>query len=472
MSELVQGVKLKFELPFKLPTPVSFPFELIGDFRPITRIPKYDYSLEKKIMKEIAKQKQQDQFNMLKQAQQQLSMVDLIASRKNRHKGKEPDRNTMAAASSSGNGQLLKPSSESGVSRLENSAPAETAALRPEQSLARQQSSNLDTSATTLAVSAATPADELAAVPIVRVERPHSAGPGVPAAHSAAGPSPDVVYSQAQMSFGTSPAASIQPLHHLGPVQYPPGPQPPSPAKPPGLYQPPTLTQVPAQRPPNGTMGFAVRPIPNHQQHTSAAPAFALGGGPSTNIGFHSMVDLPVNRPRPQPQLQPRPQGIPMQQQQPALRPPTSGFNRFSTSFGSGPNVASSHTNQITAPSQPALPPKPDEWKLQSTSTSEPLQPRPSSSTDAPPIPPRRNWNQSQQEPRPPALPPKPSAFTEFDYAVDGPSDLVSSEPADHVEQLGTLLSMGFSRPQAIHALEMYDYDVNKASNYLIDKAV
>ncbi|KAJ2528625.1 hypothetical protein IWW43_005324, partial [Coemansia sp. RSA 1935] len=159
-------------------------------------------------------------------------------------------------------------------------------------------------------------------------------------------------------------------------------------------------------------------------------------------------------------------------QQQSALRPPTSGFNRFSTSFGSGPNVASSHTNQITAPSQPALPPKPDEWKPQSTPTSEPLHPRPSSSTDAPPIPPRRTWNQSQQEPRPPALPPKPSAFTEFDYAVDGPSDLVSSEPADHVEQLGALLSMGFSRPQAIHALEMYDYDVNKASNYLIDKAM
>ncbi|KAJ1834827.1 hypothetical protein LPJ63_001642 [Coemansia sp. RSA 2711] len=113
MSELVQGVKLKFELPFKLPAPVSFPFESIGDFRPITRIPKYDYSLEKKIMKEIAKQKQEDQFNMLKQAQQQLSMVDLIASRKYRHKGKEPERSG-TSASSGGNSQLLKPSSEGG----------------------------------------------------------------------------------------------------------------------------------------------------------------------------------------------------------------------------------------------------------------------------------------------------------------------------------------------------------------------
>ncbi|KAJ1718180.1 hypothetical protein LPJ53_006638, partial [Coemansia erecta] len=72
----------------------------------------------------------------------------------------------------------------------------------------------------------------------------------------------------------------------------------------------------------------------------------------------------------------------------------------------------------------------------------------------------------------PPAIPPKPyMAFSEFDYASDDHSALGSSSQTGHVEQLNTLLSMGFSRPQAIHALEMYDYDVNKASNYLIDKA-
>ncbi|KAJ2025059.1 hypothetical protein IWW57_003515, partial [Coemansia sp. S610] len=102
MNEHVQGVKLRFELPFKLPAPVSFPFESIGDFRPISRIPKYDFSLEKKIMKEISKQKQEDQFDMLRQAQQQLSMVDLIASRKNRHKGKEPERTFQAVAAGGG----------------------------------------------------------------------------------------------------------------------------------------------------------------------------------------------------------------------------------------------------------------------------------------------------------------------------------------------------------------------------------
>ncbi|KAJ2870535.1 hypothetical protein H4R27_006836, partial [Coemansia aciculifera] len=125
MNEHVQGVKLRFELPFKLPAPVSFPFESIGDFRPISRIPKYDFSLEKKIMKEISKQKQEDQFNMLRQAQQQLSMVDLIASRKNRHKGKEPERASQAAAaaaSSNVTSTLTKPRSDSGVTRPQSAA--------------------------------------------------------------------------------------------------------------------------------------------------------------------------------------------------------------------------------------------------------------------------------------------------------------------------------------------------------------
>ncbi|KAJ1799331.1 hypothetical protein LPJ59_001902 [Coemansia sp. RSA 2399] len=114
MSELVQGVKLKFELPFKIPTPVSFPFDSIGTFRPITRIPKYDYSLEKTIMKDISKRRQEDQYDQLRQAQQQLSMVDLIASRKSRHKGKEPDRNTATFGANNESNTLARPTSEGG----------------------------------------------------------------------------------------------------------------------------------------------------------------------------------------------------------------------------------------------------------------------------------------------------------------------------------------------------------------------
>ncbi|KAJ2458363.1 hypothetical protein GGI02_006017, partial [Coemansia sp. RSA 2322] len=187
MSEHVQGVKLRFELPFKLPVPVSFPFESIGDFRSINHIPKYDFSLEKKIMKEIAKQKQEDQFNMLRQAQQQLSMVDLIASRKNRHKGKEPERSADGKARTDAGSSLIKPQSDSGVSRLQSTAAAtgsyglaeaakheQGAALaQPQQQAKVQESSNPPIHFG----STVSPVGMAAAIQSSQVERPHSAEP-------------------------------------------------------------------------------------------------------------------------------------------------------------------------------------------------------------------------------------------------------------------------------------------------------
>ncbi|KAJ2642599.1 hypothetical protein GGF44_001579, partial [Coemansia sp. RSA 1694] len=132
--------------------------------------------------------------------------------------------------------------------------------------------------------------------------------------------------------------------------------------------------------------------------------------------------------------------------------------------------------SQSNAASRPALPPKPDEWKSgTSAATGAPppsvVEPLSTSSSGPLPLPPRRPVNQS--DPAAPAIPPKPfTSFSEFDYARDEPSGLNSSEQGSgHVEQVNTLVSMGFSRPQALQALEMYDYDVNKASNYLIDKA-
>ncbi|KAJ2774125.1 hypothetical protein IWQ56_000707 [Coemansia nantahalensis] len=351
MSDLVLGVKLRFELPFKLPTPVSFPFESIGDFRPITRIPKYDYALEKKIMKDIAKQRQEDQFNMLRQAQQQLSMVDLIASRKTRHKGKEPDRKSMAAAAGSGADGLWKPASEHGAGRVQDSA----AAGRPN------------------------------------------------------------VYA----------------------------------------------------RPPPANVPFAVgaQPRVNMQHMAAAAPQPLVSGvGPRVGFGRPGMVELQ----RPPPQLQ--------YAQQPRAEPrPVAHNPRFSTSFGVGPAApgALQPTLQATA-MRPALPPKPDEWKPQAGgATAAPatlVPPPPARHQQAPPVPPRRP--RTPPEPAPPALPPKPfEAFSEFDYAAGAPGSLGTADSAGHVEQLNLLLGMGFSRPQAIQALEMYDYDVNQASNYLIDKA-
>ncbi|KAJ2386736.1 hypothetical protein GGI05_004292, partial [Coemansia sp. RSA 2603] len=184
MADLVLGVKLKYELGVSLPKPVSFPFKSIGDYRPVTRIPKYDFSLEKQIMKEIVKQKQADQYNSLKQAQQQLAMVDLIASRKTRHKGKEPDR-TFPSAAASGSaggsagesiagGTLAKPSSESGVSRLQHS----TGGLVSGQS---NDHANSSVNATSQHVAASTLGSTIDNSSAVQPERSHSAGPAVSA---------------------------------------------------------------------------------------------------------------------------------------------------------------------------------------------------------------------------------------------------------------------------------------------------
>ncbi|KAJ1841214.1 hypothetical protein LPJ57_010371, partial [Coemansia sp. RSA 486] len=147
---------------------------------------------------------------------------------------------------------------------------------------------------------------------------------------------------------------------------------------------------------------------------------------------------------------------------------------------------------ETAASVQPVLPPKPEEWKIhpqgsgaKASSNANNAGASPSSlptsaygGSSAPALPARnqnQRWQQQQQQqqgPSPPAIPPKPfMAFSEFDYASDEVSGMGSSSQTGHVEQLNTLLSMGFGRPQAIHALEMYDYDVNKASNYLIDKA-
>ncbi|KAJ2508841.1 hypothetical protein H4217_008463 [Coemansia sp. RSA 1939] len=180
-----------------------------------------------------------------------------------------------------------------------------------------------------------------------------------------------------------------------------------------------------------------------------------------------------------------------MQPQQNTVTPPNDlrFNNRFSSSFGTSPAVANSSTPSST--SIPALPPKPDELKpyahkASGSPTSHKPQPAATPSVPStgparpqfkygygpivpPPLPKRQNDTQGQQ---PPALPPKPFAsFSEFDYTTDGPGALGSGSQTEHVEQLNTLLSMGFSRPHAIHALEMHDYDVNMASNYLIDKS-
>ncbi|KAJ2725742.1 hypothetical protein GGI07_001110 [Coemansia sp. Benny D115] len=599
MAELVQGVKIKYELAVSLPAPVSFPFEAIGDYRPVSRIPKYDFALEKKIMKEIAKQKQNEQYGLLKQAQQQLAMVDLIASRKNRHnKGKGVDRSSIASALPAKDSPLLKPSSEGGVSRLQGSAPVTDSAAK-----------GAGTQVSEGSVPAALPPPQQQRPTSTQPERSHSAAPAVPVTTSAAsvaaavtaaatvtgslpdaasgasiapvtastaatinvaGPSAATVQSStleaqpASTSQVASPA--VQPASYGSGIQYS---QPPANAQyisaiqqqqqqsgrprpqmqmqmqspmlqSPYLQRP--LMQQQQQQPQQFQQQPQPQPLPQSQpqlQPQSQAIPQAQLQRPYNPVGMQSQslaqsrplgFVIPQAQPQAQPQSLPKLHSIqqpPVQQQigaipgsaftqtqvplnasqaylpqtqqigailpqkpqpaSPAISQQTSilsasyGFTQSMSSFpGSSTGWSASPRKEASEPAHPALPPKPEEWKalaFGSASSSGGL-PAAASSASGPALPARiQNQNQNQtQHPStgqsPPAIPPKPFMdFSEFDYAPDDLSGLGSSNQTGHVEQLNILLSMGFSHPQAIHALEMYDYDVNKASNYLIDKS-
>ena len=51
---------------------------------------------------------------------------------------------------------------------------------------------------------------------------------------------------------------------------------------------------------------------------------------------------------------------------------------------------------------------------------------------------------------------------------VEEPTDGSTPAAEDDIEAVKTLCSMGFSRTQAVTALEQYDYDVQRALNSLL----
>ncbi|KAJ2801065.1 hypothetical protein H4S07_005025 [Coemansia furcata] len=250
------------------------------------------------------------------------------------------------------------------------------------------------------------------------------------------------------------------------------------------MYRPVASAGASMYPSPNFSTGYAAQSSAGQQAVVSA---IASGGGLGSMFGpgMGNAAPRPLQQ---QQQLQPSPQFLthmqiqPQQQQQqqqynqsgpPMTMPQQTNMPRIETKPGRIQEVPPSQSNVA---SRPALPPKPDEWKLGasaqlSSSAVEPVQSSFASTGGPLPLPPRRTVN--QVDPAAPAIPPKPfTSFSEFDYARDEPSGAGNPEQSSgHVEQVGTLISMGFSRPQALQALEMYDYDVNKASNYLIDKA-
>lgn len=98
----------------------------------------------------------------------------------------------------------------------------------------------------------------------------------------------------------------------------------------------------------------------------------------------------------------------------------------------------------------PALPPKLfNNSPLPTSSTSSPI-------ISTPPLPPPSDYHKSISSPKmpspppPPPLPPQPSQFEHL------------------IAELG---NMGFTRAQAIDALEKNDNDLIKATNFLLDQA-
>jgi hypothetical protein len=96
----------------------------------------------------------------------------------------------------------------------------------------------------------------------------------------------------------------------------------------------------------------------------------------------------------------------------------------------------------------PALPPKLfNSSPLPTSSTSSPIIP-------TPPLPPPSDYHKSLSSPKmpspPPPLPPQPSQIEHL------------------ITELG---NMGFTRAQAIDALEKNDNDLIKATNFLLDQA-
>ena len=68
-----------------------------------------------------------------------------------------------------------------------------------------------------------------------------------------------------------------------------------------------------------------------------------------------------------------------------------------------------------------------------------------------------------------PVLPPvPPSHYNQFLSPVEEPSGFPSPAVQDDVDSVKQLCGMGFSRTQAVNALEKHGYDVQKALNSLL----
>jgi len=69
----------------------------------------------------------------------------------------------------------------------------------------------------------------------------------------------------------------------------------------------------------------------------------------------------------------------------------------------------------------------------------------------------------------PSKTPALPGSFPEDNSSVDQQQQQVVSAPPHAETLINQLLNMGFTREQSRGALEKYDYDLEKATNHLLD---
>ncbi|PVV02297.1 hypothetical protein BB560_003255 [Smittium megazygosporum] len=98
----LEGVKLKFKLPFDFPDTVSLPLDFISETKPVKDIPKYDFELENRIINEEKTYKQEEEMQQMIVAQQQLFVMEYLSKKKNRNSKQKYPKPTQEASMISG----------------------------------------------------------------------------------------------------------------------------------------------------------------------------------------------------------------------------------------------------------------------------------------------------------------------------------------------------------------------------------
>ncbi|OLY78140.1 hypothetical protein AYI68_g7821 [Smittium mucronatum] len=113
----LEGVRLIYRLPFELPKPVNLPADFISETKSVKDIPSYDFDLERRITREELKYKQQEEMQKMVQAQQQLFVMEYLFEKNKKQKDKGSSSSAMKSYSSDG---FSRPSSSGSFS---NSKP-------------------------------------------------------------------------------------------------------------------------------------------------------------------------------------------------------------------------------------------------------------------------------------------------------------------------------------------------------------